>query len=139
MERQWNILTSAQSVFNSSLMDLTEVLQADLFDSELDSAAELARHGFVRGAGAMAGVVLEKHLSHVCASHGLKSRKKHPTINDFNQLLKDGGVIDTVKWRFIQHLGDLRNLCDHNKEREPTKDEISDLIAGVAKIIKTVS
>lgn len=137
-EQQLNILKSAATRMDSSLYDMTEILQADLFDDELDSAKELNKKGFVRGAGAVAGVVLEKHLGHVFMKHGLKTRKKHPTINDYNQMLKDNDVIDTPTWRFIQHLGDLRNLCDHNKDRVPKKEEVDDLIAGVVKIIKTI-
>ena len=114
------------------------MLQADIFDSELEAARELAKKGFVRGGGAIAGVVLEKHLGHVCKMHNLKSRKKHLTISDYYQLLKENEIIDTAKWRFIQHLGDLRNLCDHNKDREPTKDDVQELVEGVGKIIKTV-
>jgi hypothetical protein len=70
--------------------------------------------------------------------HNLKSRKKHPSISDFYQMLKENEFIDTPKWRFIQHLGDLRNLCDHPKDREPTNDDILELIEGVEKVIKTV-
>ena len=109
-----------------------------MFDSEIDSAKELTKKGFLRGAGAIAGVILEKHLGHICENHGLKSRKKHPSISDFNQMLKDGQIIDTPKWRFIQHLGDIRNLCDHKKERDPTKDDLTELLEGVDKVIKTV-
>lgn len=139
MEVQMSILQAAEKTFESSLFDLQEVLQADIFDSELEAAKELAKKGFVRGAGAIAGVLLEKHLGHVCDTHGKKSRKKHPTIADFNDTLKNEAIIDTAKWRFIQHLADIRNLCDHHKDREPTKEDALELIEGVAKVIKTVS
>lgn len=138
MEIQTSILAAVSKRFKSKLFDIQEVLQADLFDSELSAARELSKKGFVRGAGAIAGVVLEKHLGHVCETHNLKSRKKNPSISDFYQLLKENDVIDTPKWRFIQHLGDLRNLCDHPKDREPTKDDALELIEGVEKVIKTV-
>ena len=121
-----------------SLFDLKGLLQADLFDSELDAAKELGKKGFLRGSGAVAGVVLEKHLSQVCDNHGVKSRKKHPSISDYYQLLKDNEIIDKIEWRFIQRLGDLRNLCAHKKDREPTKEDITELIEGVDKVIKTV-
>lgn len=136
-EQQMNILKSAQQRLESVLFNMVEILQADLFDNELEAATELCRKGFTRGAGAIAGVVLEKHLQHIRETHGCKSGKKAPTINDLNQMLKDADVIDTPTWRFIQHLGDLRNLCDHNKDKEPTKENVNDLIAGVAKITKT--
>lgn len=138
MEIQNSILSAVSKRFESKLFDIQEVLQSDIFDSELDAARELSKKGFVRGAGAIAGVVLEKHLGHVCEMHSLKSRKKHPSISDFYQMLKENEIIDTPKWRFIQHLGDLRNLCDHPKDREPTKEDVLELIEGVEKIIKTV-
>ncbi|MDQ3637477.1 MAG: hypothetical protein M3426_05720 [Actinomycetota bacterium] len=137
-EQQLNILKSAQARFESSVFDMLEVLQADLFDDELDAAQELYKKGFIRAAGAVSGVVLERHLAHVCHKHNLRTRKKSPSINDLNQMLKDDGAIDTPMWRFIQRLGDIRNLCDHNKERDPSKEEVDDLISGVRKIISTL-
>ena len=110
---------------------------ADIFDSELDAAAELAKKKFLRGAGATAGVVLEKHLRQVCSNHSVKILKKAPTISYLNDLLKEADVVDVQKWRFIQHLGDIRNQCDHDK-KEPTAEAVNDLIAGVAKTIKNL-
>lgn len=137
--RQLNILRSCKDALEKYIVDIAQVLQAELFDSELHAAEDLNKKGFIRGAGAMAGVVLERHLKHVCDFHGHKSRKKHPTISEFNDLLKNGSVIDMVKWRFIQHLGDIRNLCDHPKDRDPTKEDVRELIEGVTKVIKTVA
>lgn len=137
-EQQLNILKSAEQRFESSLFDIKQILQAEIFDNELDSARELLKKGFIRGAGAIAGVVLERHLSQVCQNHKLSIRKKNPTINDYNEILKNKDVIEVSTWRFIQHLGDLRNLCDHKRKREPTKDDISDLIEGVDKISKSI-
>lgn len=137
-EQQFQILKSLETRFNSSLYDIKQLLQADLFDSELDAARELCKKGFYRASGAICGVVIEKHLSEVCVQRGIKISKKNPAINDYNQLLKENDVIDTPTWRYIQRLGDLRNLCDHKKTEEPTEDNIKDLIEGTDKVIKTV-
>ncbi len=137
-EQQLAILKAVNARFESSLFDIRQIVQADLFDSELEVARELAKHGFLRGAGAISGVVLEKHLGQVCENHNIKTRKKHPTISDFNDLLKKGGVLDTPSWRQIQRLGDIRNLCDHNKDRDPTKEEVEELVNGVEKFMKTL-
>ncbi|MGP8214989.1 MAG: hypothetical protein ACLQQ4_05450 [Bacteroidia bacterium] len=137
-DSQIGILKSCQKRFESSLFDMKQLLQADIFDSELDAARELNKNGFVRGAGAMVGVVLEGHLSQVCKNHKISIRKNHPTISELNLLLKDNNLIEIQDWRFIQHLGDLRNLCDHKKDKEPTKENIDELISGVAKISKTL-
>ena len=139
VEQQRSILNSAIERLDSSLYDIEKILQADLFDSEIAAAKELNKKGFARAAGAMAGVVLEKHFEMVIKAHALTLGKKNPCINDYNQKLKDEGVLDIPTWRFVQRLGDLRNLCDHNKGVDPKKEDIDELIAGVDKIMKTVS
>lgn len=130
------ILNAVSARFESSLFDIRQLVQADLFDSELAAAQELLSNGFVRASGAVAAVVLERHLSQVADNHNLTTRKKNPTISDFNDLLKQSEVLDIPSWRQIQRLGDIRNLCDHNKDREPTKDEAQELIAGAKKFTK---
>ncbi len=137
-QTQTQILKASERRLESSLFDIRQLVQADLFDSELEAANELVKHGFLRGAGAIAGVVLEKHLAQVAANHSITTRKKHPTISDFNDLLKSGGVLDTPIWRQIQRLGDIRNLCDHNKDRDPTQEEVQELVNGVEKLAKTL-
>ena len=136
--QQVNILKSAERRFEGSFFDIRQMLQADLFDSELDAAEELNNNGYGRAAGAMAGVVLESHLLQVCANHNVKIAKRDPSINDLGDLLKNDDVIEIKDWRFIQHLSDIRNKCDHKKESDPTKEEIDDLINGIDKICKTI-
>src|ERR1017187_7098348 len=68
-EQQLSILKSVEGRFESSLYDVRRILQADLFDSDLDAAEELAKKKFARASGAMAGVVLERHLAQVCDNH----------------------------------------------------------------------
>lgn len=136
--QQLAIVQSAESRFTSTLFDILQLTQADVFDSELDAASELTKKGFTRSAGALAGVVLERHLSQVCESHDIKVAKKAPSISELNDVLKNKDVIDTPAWRNIQYLGDIRNLCDHDKKTDPTKEQVDDLINGTLKVIKTI-
>ena len=133
-EQQVAIVRSVERRFQSSLFDIRQLVQADLFDSELDAATELIRHGFLRAAGALAGVVMERHLSEVCRNHAITMRKKAPGIADLNDALKREGVVDTPRWRSNQYLADLRNICDHNKSLEPTKEQVTDLVRGVSNL-----
>ena len=138
-QQQLNIVRAARATLASALIDLTLVLQADLFDSEIESARALGKAGHLRAAGAICGVVIEKHLKQVCKNHGIVLRKKRPTVSDLSQRLRDENTISVPQWRFVQHLADIRNICDHDRGREPTKDEIEDLMSGTAKILKTIS
>lgn len=137
-QQQLAIVKAAKARFESSLFEIHQIVQADLLDSELDAAEVLAEHKFIRAAGAVTGVVLEKHLAQVCADHQLSISKKNPTISDFNEALKAGSIIDLPQWRFIQHLADIRNLCDHGRTQEPTTEQVNDLLQGAKKVTKTV-
>ena len=136
--QQLAIVRSVAARFESSLFEIRQLLQADMFDSEVGAAQELAKSGFGRAAGALAGVVLERHLSQICDGHSVNVAKKNPTISVLNDALKQASVIDVPQWRFIQHLGDIRNLCDHSSNSEPTVDQVNDLMLGVSKVTKTV-
>ena len=83
-------------------------------------------------------MILEKHLTQVCDNHTVVVRKQHPTISELNDLLKNANIIDIPSWRAVQRLGDLRNLCGHNKQREPGKAEVAELVDGVSKASKTL-
>lgn len=136
--QQVAILESAEKASESVINSLQFDIRADLFDSELDAGKGLLKAGFYRAAGAMCGVVLEKHFSQVCIKHEITITKKNPTIYDYNEALKNANLIDLPTFRYIQLLGDLRNICCHDKSIEPTKEQTNDLLSGTSKIIKTV-
>ena len=134
---QFQILNSLESRIDSILQDVKGHLLADIQDSELKVADQLRRVS-LRAAGALAGVILEGHLQRVTQNHSVTIRKKNPTIADLNDPLKSAGVYDTPTWKKIQLLADIRNLCSHKKSREPTDDEVVNLISGVNWVIKSI-
>ena len=134
---QLQILRSLESRIDSMLQDVKGHLLADIQDSELKVADQLRKIS-LRAAGALAGVILEGHLQRVTQNHNVTIRKKTPTIADLNDPLKNAGVYDNPTWRRIQLLADIRNLCSHKKSREPTDDEVVDLISGVNWVIKSI-
>jgi hypothetical protein len=136
--QQLSMIKAARDTLDSTLLDLKAVLQADLFDSEIDTASALATAGYLRAAGSICGVIIEKHIRYVCENHNLKITKKNPGIADLLQLLRISNVITLAQERFIQSLADTRNLCSHAKGREPTKQEITELVDGTYKVLKTI-
>jgi hypothetical protein len=137
-QQQRAILQSAYSRIDSILSDITGVLRAELFDNEIEKSRELIKGGYLRASGTMASVVLEGHLSQVCKNHNITLPKKALHIYDYNEALKKDGIYDNPTWRLIQRYNDIRILCCHSKGREPTKEEVSELIDGVEKSIKTI-
>ena len=134
---QLQIISSLLSRIDSVLQDVTGHLFAEIQDAELLAAKQLTKIS-KRAAGALAGVVLERHLQRAAENHAISIGKKSPTISDLNDPLKNKGVYDTPVWRKIQLLADIRNLCSHQKATEPTDEQVEELIAGVNSIIKTV-
>jgi len=98
---QYSILVGANERIDSILNDIEGVLQAELFDNELDAADNLLKNGHLRASGALAGVTIERHLGQVAENHQIKLSKKDPTIADFNQKFKDEDILDPTFKRLL--------------------------------------
>ena len=134
---QYDMLAAVPSHLKFSIYDIELTAYSILMDDEITAAQYLLKNGFLRSAGALAGVVLERHLKTLLRKHTppIKHKEKD-ALSALNDLCKNA-VYDLVTWRKVQHLADLRNLCDHDKVREPTKDEVAELIRGVGAVLKT--
>jgi hypothetical protein len=120
--------------YNLSVMELT--VASILMDDELLEAEYLLKKGFIRAAGALAGVVLERHLKMLCDKNEPKLKyPKNATISQLSDILKGNNLLDIPEWRKIQFLGDIRNKCDHDKNIEPKKEEVAKLISEVEEMI----
>ena len=134
---QLTILHAIEERVDSVLANIEGELYAELQDNEIVVARQLVKVN-VRAAGALIGVVIEGHLQKVALSHGVKIKKRNPTIADLNDPLKAASVIGTPTWRRIAFLADLRNLCCHKKDAEPTKEQVEELIQGAEWLAKNV-
>lgn len=134
---QFDILAAVPSHLRFSVYDIELTAYSILMDDEIGAARHLLSKGFLRSAGALAGVILERHLKMLLKKHTppIKYREKDG-LSALNDLCKET-VYDLVTWGKVQHLTRLRNLCDHDKTREPTKEEVTELINGVSAILKT--
>ena len=103
MSIQLNILDSVKTVIDSSLSDVMGILEAKLFDNELDSARHLLKSGYLRASGALCGVILETHFSNVVKNHNLKMTKKLQVLMIIMNCLKK-------KVFMIQLIGDLFSI-----------------------------
>ena len=135
---QIGILGAAYDMTDSAVRSIELTILHDIAKSNIAGADELILSGHLRAAGVVCGTVLEKHLRDVCASHEIKLSKK-PTLADLNESLKKAGIYDIPLWRLVQRLADIRNICAHATEREPTADEVRDLMRETEKILAEIS
>ena len=134
---QVSILSGLMDRMDLVLSNIQEELYVELTDDEIEVAKELLKVN-VRAAGAVAGVVLEGYLGKTCSNHGIKFRKKNLGISDFNEALRNDGSYKTPTWRKISYFGDIRNLCTHKKQDDPTVDQVQELIDGTEWVVKNV-
>ncbi len=137
IKTQYDIIAAVPTHLKYSIFDVELTVYSVLMDDEITAAQYLHKNGFLRAAGALAGVILERHLKNLLRKHTPPIKyKEKDMLSQLNDLCKET-IYDLVAWRKMQHLIDLRNLCDHDKKREPTKDEVSELINSVSAMIKS--
>jgi len=137
IEVQFDIIAAVPTHLKYALHDVELTAYSILMDDEITAARHLLKNGFLRPSGAMVGVILERHLKNLLRKHTPPIKyKEKDALAALNDYCKEA-IYDLITWRKIQHLIDLRNLCDHDKEREPTKTEVAELVDGVSAMIKT--
>ncbi|MYN30231.1 hypothetical protein [Duganella levis] len=134
---QITILNAVSEFIESNLSNIEGQIYSEIQDGGILIARQLLKVS-IRAAGALVGVVIEGHLQKVADAHGIKIGKKNPTISDLNEPLKAAAVIDTPTWRKISFLADVRNICSHKKDIEPSKQQVEELIQGAEWLIKNV-
>lgn len=135
-KHQASILNALPQYLEHRLSDMELTIASILMGDELLEAEYLLKKGFIRAAGALAGVVLERHLKMRCDKNEPKLKyPKNATISKLSDIMKDDNLLDIPEWRKIQYLGDIRNKCDHDKKVEPKKEEVADLISKVKEMI----
>ncbi|MEH2463636.1 DUF262 domain-containing protein [Nostoc sp.] len=110
---------------------LNEPVTSGTADELLFEAKALFRAGYFPASGAIAGVILERHLKALCASQNPPIPTRGDTINPLNDVLKAAQIYDQTQHRRIQVMGDIRNRCSHSVSNPPSKEEAWELIENV--------
>lgn len=117
------------------MYDIKNLLQYNFYTDELKTAEDLLKKNYVRVSGVIAGVALESHLKSVCENNCNIKVKTKDTLSKYIEYLRTEKIIDSIMERKLLRLSDIRNLCCHKKDREPTEQEVQELIIGVNQIL----
>ena len=117
-------------------------LSYELITDEYEQAEYLLSKGFVRAAGAVAGVSLERHLHTLATSKNITVVKNPPTkpkagFSDYLTSLKKAGFLDGARRKQFETLYEIRKQCAHPEE--PKKEDVERLIKEgklLASVIK---
>ena len=113
------------------LSSIKTLVQAEVFDSELEQANELFSSGYHTAAAVIAGVVLETALRELCDRSGIP----HGKLDKMNSELAKAGVYNKLNQKRITAIADIRNSAAHGKQNEFTVQDVSDMIKDVGRFL----
>ena len=135
----FDILNSLKAVFLAAKEDyeggylnsIRNLIQAEVFGSELEQAKELLSAGYAPAAAVIAGVVLETTLRQLCTDKGLPVGK----LDRMNSELAKEGTYNLLVQKRITALADIRNNAAHGHPDQFKASDVSDMISYIENFV----
>ena len=136
-DSNYSILLRQQAVFlaakddyeNGYLTRLRDLIQAEVFENELEQASELFQSNYIVAAAVIAGTVLETTLRQMCKDHQIAIGK----LDKMNADLAKVGAYNSLVQKRITALAAVRNSAAHGKSQEFTRDDVSAMLRDVER------
>lgn len=126
------VFLAAQEDFSGGYLNtVRNLVQAEVFTSELEQAEELLKSGYATAAAVIAGVVLETTLRDLCTTHELE----HGSLNKMNDDLAKAGAYNASQKKRITALAAIRNSAAHGKQEEFTAGDVKGMIDDVERFL----
>ncbi|MGM9514238.1 DUF4145 domain-containing protein [Roseateles sp. DB2] len=130
---------SAQAVFGAAkedfdggyLVSMKYLLQAELFETELEQAKELLAAGYHPAAAVIAGVVLETSLRQLCVELGLPIGK----LERMNADLTKAGRYNSLVQKRVTALAAIRNSAAHGDHLAFSKADVVAMVEDVGRLV----
>jgi hypothetical protein len=114
------------------LNSIRNLVQAEVFDNELEQATELLNGNYKLPAAVVAGVVLETTLRQMCIDKGIVPGK----LNKMNDDLAKAGEYNSLVQKRITALAAIRNSAAHGKPDEFSEKDVTDMISQVRTFVE---
>lgn len=132
LERLRAVFLAAKEDYEGGYLQSTRSLvQAEVFDTELEQATELLGSGYRAAAAVIAGVVLETSLRELCDRHSIGQGK----LDKMNADLAKAGIYNKLQQKRITALADIRNSAAHGKPEEFSDRDVEDMIRDITRLV----
>jgi hypothetical protein len=132
LKRTRAVFSAAKDDFEGGyLTSIKSLVQAEVFDSELEQAEELLASGYHLAAAVIAGVVLETGLRELCDRNTISQSK----LDKMNADLAKKGVYNKLQQKRVTALADIRNSAAHGKPDEFTVEDVRAMIKEVGQFL----
>ena len=131
-ERMQAVFFAAQDDFKGGyIVSLKSIIQAEVFDSELEQATELLQNGYKVAAAVIAGVVLETSLRDICTQEGIA----HSKLDKMNTDLAKAGVYNKLQQKRVTALADIRNSAAHGRSEAFSEGDVKMMITEIEQFL----
>ncbi|QPL52374.1 hypothetical protein [Vibrio navarrensis] len=139
MESDYGIKKRVGAIFGAAkedfeggyLISLKQLVQAEVFESELEQAEELLNSGYKLASAVIAGVVLETALRDLCTDNGIS----HGKLDSMNSQLAKSGLYSKLQQKQITAIADIRNSAAHGKPELFSEQDVRNMIRDVESFL----
>ncbi|MCT8869367.1 DUF4145 domain-containing protein [Shewanella xiamenensis] len=122
------IFDAAKEDFEGGYLNsLKQLVQAEVFDSELEQAEELLKSGYKLASAVIAGVVLETALRDLCSDNNIP----HGKLDTMNSQLAKQGLYTKLQQKRITAIADIRNSAAHGNPELFSETDVENMIRDI--------
>lgn len=134
-QRMKAVFMAAKEDFEGGYLNsVKNLIQAEVYDNELEQAKELLSAGYISAAAVIAGVVLETTIRNLCETHKIQSGK----LDKMNADLAKSGVYNSITQKRITAIAGIRNSAAHGKTGEFNQEDVNSMIEEVERFLSTI-
>lgn len=115
------------------LNSLRNLVQAEVFTSELEQAEQLLSSGYASAAAVIAGVVLETTVRNLCTDREIA----HGKLDKMNADLAKAGAYNSIQQKRITAMAGIRNAAAHGNTDEFNPADVRGMIDDVERFLAT--
>lgn len=126
------VFLAAKEDFDGGYLNsVRNIIQAEVFSTEIEQAHELLTAGYTMPAAVICGVVLETNLRSLCVAQGISVGK----LDKMNAELAKAGQYNSLVQKRITALAAIRNSAAHGNTSEFIAADVRSMIDEVERLV----